>query len=206
MAIKIPPNELLTIYASGWFPMATPGGDLQLFSPDPRGVIPLDAFRVPHGSKKIVADPAWETRLDTCFAEVVSACAQREETWIDDRIFTSYCDLHAVGHAHSVEIWKDGCLAGGLYGVRLGAAFFGESMFNRIPGASKAALVQLVAILQERGFLLLDIQWTTPHLALFGATAIPRQNYLDQLRRAVATNATWPGSSRQSARWPCAGT
>jgi leucyl/phenylalanyl-tRNA---protein transferase len=201
MATKIPPRELLALYAGGWFPMAGPDGDIRLHSPDPRGILPLDGFRVPHGSRKAVRDPAWETRVDTCFGEVVAMCARRREgTWIDARIMASYLALHGEGFAHSVEIWRDGRLAGGLYGVRLGAAFFGESMFHVVPGASKAALAALVERLRCGGFHLLDIQWVTPHLARFGATAIPRARYLDLLGRALRTRGEWNPS--RTARQP----
>jgi leucyl/phenylalanyl-tRNA---protein transferase len=195
MATKIPPRELLALYAEGWFPMAGPDGTIQIHSPDPRGILPLDAFHVPHGSRRAVRDPAWEIRIDTCFDEVVACCARRREgTWINRCIMASYHALHLGGVAHSVEIWRDGLLAGGLYGVRLGGAFFGESMFHRVPGASKAALSALVGRLRRGGFLLLDIQWVTPHLARFGATAIPRDRYLELLARALRIPAVWDPS------------
>lgn len=180
--------------------MASPEGDIRLFSPEPRGIIPLESFHIPHGTKKTLADPAWEIRVDTCFPEVIAACAHREETWIDHTIFSSYCDLHLAGHAHSIEVWREGRLAGGLYGVRLQAAFFGESMFHRVPGASKVALVELVRILRQGGFRLLDIQWITPHLAHFGATAIPRQMYLGQLHNALQSTAEWLPDSQACAK------
>lgn len=190
MATLIPPQELLGLYAGGWFPMAMPDGSLRCFSPDPRGIIPLDGFHVPHGSKKILRDPAWEVRQDTAFEEVVRACADRPETWIDEVILQSYLALYALGQAHSVEVWRDGQLAGGLYGVRLGAAFFGESMFSRVPGASKVALSRLVEAMKAGGFQLLDTQWLTPHLATFGAVEITRAAYLARLRRALRKTAT----------------
>jgi leucyl/phenylalanyl-tRNA--protein transferase len=130
--------------------------------------------------------------MDTAFAEVMLACAEREETWIDGTIFRSYVALHQAGHAHSVEVWRDGQLAGGLYGVRIGAAFFGESMFHRVTDASKVALCHLIAMLKAGGFRLLDTQWVTPHLARFGAVEIPRPVYLRMLTAAVATPAKWP--------------
>lgn len=191
MANRIPPRELLGLYASGWFPMGMEDGSIRCFSPDPRGIIPLDGFHIPHGTKRTVRDPRWEYRLDTRFQEVVCSCAEREETWIDECILESYLGLHEMGHAHSVEVWHDGKLAGGLYGVRLGAAFFGESMFHRETGASKAALTYLVEMLRTGGFLLLDTQWITPHLARFGAIEIPRNDYLLKLGEAIRTRATW---------------
>ena len=138
MANIIPPETMLDFYRRGVFPMAV-DGELRLFSPDPRGVIPLDGFRIPHGSRKILRDPAWEVSVNEAFEEIVLGCAERDETWIDETIFLTYGELHHLGHAHSVEVWREGELAGGLYGVAIGAAFFGESMFSRLPGASKVA-------------------------------------------------------------------
>ena len=184
MATIIPPDILLDFYRRGVFPMAM-DGELRLFSPDPRGVIPLEKFRIPHGSRKILRDSAWKVTVNGAFEEVVLGCAERDETWIDETIFGSYAELHRLGHAHSVEVWRDGELAGGLYGVAIGAAFCGESMFSRVPGASKVALANLVERLRGRGFVLLDTQWVTPHLEKFGACEIPRSEYLEKLAKAV---------------------
>ena len=184
MANIIPPDILLDFYRRGVFPMAM-DGELRLFSPEPRGVIPLEKFRIPHGSRKTLRDPAWKVTVNGAFEEVVLGCAEREETWIDETIFGSYAELHHLGHAHSVEVWRDGELAGGLYGVAIGAAFCGESMFSHVPGASKVALANLVERLRGRGFMLLDTQWVTPHLEKFGACEIPRSEYLEQLAKAV---------------------
>lgn len=188
MANMIPRETLLGFYRQGVFPMAGPDG-LRLFSPDPRGILPLAEFHVPHGTRRAWKETGWELRVDTCFPEVMLACAEREETWIDETIFRSYVALHHAGHAHSVEIWNGGRLAGGLYGVRIGAAFFGESMFHRITNASKLALCCLVALLKRGGFQLLDIQWVTPHLERFGAVEIPRPVYLRMLASAVDARA-----------------
>lgn len=185
MAILIPPEELLGLYASGWFPMAMEDGSIRCFSPDPRTVIPLDEFHIPHGTRKTLKDPAWEIRIDTVFEEVMRGCAEREETWISEPLLQCYVALHKAGFAHSVEVWRDNALAGGLYGVRLGGAFFGESMFHRQTGASKVALVTLVRRLREKGFRLLDTQWTTPHLLKFGAKEISRKSYLNQLKTCI---------------------
>jgi len=184
MATIIPPDILLDFYRRGVFPMAM-NGELRLFSPDPRGVIPLEKFHIPHGSRKTLRDPAWKVTVNAAFEEVVLGCAERDETWIDETIFGSYAELHHLGHAHSVEVWRDGELAGGLYGVAIGAAFCGESMFSRVPGASKVALANLVERLRGRGFVLLDTQWVTPHLEKFGACEIPRSEYLEQVAKAV---------------------
>lgn len=191
MATLIPSKDLLSLYRSGWFPMAMEDGSIRCFSPDPRGILPLDTFRIPHGSRKILQDPGWELRLDTDFESVIRDCAARDETWIDEVIVQSYLALHREGLAHSVETWRDGRLVGGLYGLAMGAAFFGESMFSREPGASKVALVHLVDLLRRGKFLLLDIQWTTPHLEKFGAEALPRKEYLIRLREALGSSARW---------------
>jgi len=182
----IAPDFLLNAYAQGIFPMAMPEGDLAWFSPDPRGVLPLDAFHLPHGLMRALKKKQFEMRCNTAFEAVMRACAEREDTWIDDEILSSYVELHRLGFAHSVEAWSDGELVGGLYGVALGGAFFGESMFHRETDASKVALHALVERLKERRFVLLDLQWVTPHLATFGAIEIPRRDYLKQLRAALA--------------------
>lgn len=194
----IPVETLLGFYRSGVFPMAGPEG-MRLFSPDPRGIIPLNDFRIPHGTRRALLDVKWDVRVDTAFEEVMLACAEREETWIDETIFHSYSELHRAGHAHSVEVWRDGKLAGGLYGVKLGAAFFGESMFHRVTDASKVALCHLVEMLRRGGFQLLDTQWVTSHLAQFGAIEIPRMAYLRMLADSLHTPASLrPPSGRIS--------
>ena len=188
MANMIPPELLLDFYRKGIFPMAV-DGEVRLFSPNPRGIIPLDEFRIPHGTRKTLKDPAWELKLNTAFREVMLGCAERDETWIDEGIFQSYTALHDLGHAHSIEIWRDGSLAGGLYGVQIGGVFFGESMFHRVPGASKVAICRLVEMMRAGGFLLLDTQWVTSHLEKFGAKEIARSEYLDLLNAALEINA-----------------
>ena len=188
MANMIPPELLLDFYRKGIFPMAV-DGEVRLFSPNPRGIIPLDGFRIPHGTRKTLKDPAWELKLNTAFREVMLGCAERDETWIDEGIFQSYTALHDLGHAHSIEIWRDGSLAGGLYGVQIGGVFFGESMFHRVPGASKVAICRLVEMMRAGGFLLLDTQWVTSHLEKFGAKEIARSEYLDLLNAALEISA-----------------
>jgi leucyl/phenylalanyl-tRNA--protein transferase len=185
---------LLSAYASGWFPMAIAPGEIRWFSPDPRGIIPLETFHVPKRLARVVRSGRFDVRIDTDFAGVMRGCAERREpegTWIDDEIFESYVALHREGYAHSVEAWQDGALAGGLYGVSLGGAFFGESMFHRTADASKVALAALVERLRARSFLLLDTQWVTDHLSQFGATEIPRRRYLRLLNSAMAINASF---------------
>lgn len=191
MAMLIPAEMLLRAYCGGIFPMAVEPGEIRWFAPDPRGILPLEDFHVPHGAKKVLRDPAWEVRVDTDFDGVMRACSDREETWIDDSIRRSYGALFEIGHAHSVEVWRDGELAGGLYGVSIGGVFFGESMFSRVSGGSKVALVSLVKILRAGGYGLLDIQWLTPHLATFGAMEIPRAEYEARLRDALTLSATF---------------
>jgi leucyl/phenylalanyl-tRNA---protein transferase len=168
--------------------MAVEPGDIRWYSPDPRGIIPLDTFHAPKRLNRIVRQKRFEVRVDSDFAAVIRACADRQDdegSWIDDEILESYCALHAAGIAHSVETWQDGTLVGGLYGVALGGAFFGESMFHRVTDASKVALVALVERLGARGYRLLDTQWVTEHLLQFGAVEIPRRRYLRLLEEAL---------------------
>ncbi len=184
-AAVLPPDLLLQAYAQGMFPMAMESGELGWFSPDPRGIIPIRDFHVPHGMKKLLRDAPFEIRINTAFTTVMRGCAKRDTTWISDTILRSYARLHELGFAHSVEAWQGRRLAGGLYGVSIGGAFFGESMFSLEPGASKFALHALVCRLEERGFTLLDTQWVTSHLRMFGAHEIPRADYMLRLRQAL---------------------
>lgn len=182
----IPPDLLLNAYAQGVFPMAHEG-EIQWFSPERRGLIPLDErFHIPHGLKRALRRKPFEIRIDTAFRETMLACADREETWIDVTILESYCELHRLGFAHSVECWDADGLQGGLYGVELPGVFFGESMFSRRTDASKIALVALVERLRERGFHLLDTQWMTGHLSQFGGYELPRGRYHSALAEAMA--------------------
>ncbi len=179
---------LLTAYCQGIFPMAVNQlGDLRWFSPDPRALIPLDErFHVPHGLKRTLKKQRFVVTVDENFEEVMRACSTAHgATWISQGIIRAYGQLHRQGFAHSVEVRLDGKLAGGLYGVHLRGAFFGESMFHRVTDASKVALVALVERLRAGGFLLLDTQWTTPHLEQFGAFEIPRSDYLQLLEAAL---------------------
>lgn len=188
----IPADLLVSAYASGWFPMAVQPGDIRWYSPDPRGIIPLDGFHVPARLARVVRSRRFRIEIDRDFPAVIQACAVADRddeeggTWIDHEIMESYCALHRAGLAHSVEAWQGEQLAGGLYGVALGGAFFGESMFHRVTDASKVALVALVDRLRARGHRLLDIQWVTPHLARFGAIEIPRRRYLKLLEEALS--------------------
>lgn len=181
----IEPRVLLTAYCSGIFPMGMENGRLSWFSPDPRGIIPVDDFHIPRSARAELKRHAFEIRANTSFSEVVRHCSSRAETWITKEIASSYALLHKMGYAHSVEAWHDNVLVGGLYGVSIGGAFFGESMFSVVTGGSKAALVWLMEHLRSRGYILHDTQWTTPHLSLFGGREIPRDDYLKVLERAV---------------------
>jgi leucyl/phenylalanyl-tRNA--protein transferase len=181
----IDPDLLLQGYRLGVFPMAMNNDSIEWFSPDPRAVLPLEDFHVPHALRRLVRRKPFEIAIDKAFPAVIRACAERENTWINRDIIESYTRLHELGHAHSVEAWKENQLAGGLYGVVVGGAFFGESMFHRVTDASKIALVALVEHLRARKFALLDTQWLTPHLQQFGGIQISRGHYLRLLRRAI---------------------
>jgi leucyl/phenylalanyl-tRNA---protein transferase len=190
-------DVLVSAYASGWFPMAVGENDIRWFSPDPRGVIPLDTFHVSKRLARVIRRGTFEIEINRSFEEVIRACALADRdpddagTWIDQEIFESYCALHDAGFAHSVEAWQGGKLAGGLYGVALGGAFFGESMFHYVTDASKVALAALVERLRARGFTLLDTQWTTEHLEQFGALEIPRVRYLRLLSQALELDCSF---------------
>lgn len=196
----IPSDLLVSAYASGWFPMAVAPGEIRWYSPDPRGVIPLDGFHLSSRLARVLRSGRFHIEIDRDFPAVIRACAEADRherherhednagTWIDDDILESYCALHRAGLAHSVEAWQGGRLEGGLYGVALGGAFFGESMFHHATDASKVALAALVHRLRARGHRLLDIQWITPHLERFGAIEIPRRRYLKLLEEALSVD------------------
>ena len=187
-AISLDPALVIRAYREGIFPMAVENGQIGWFSPDPRGILPLESFHVPSRLARVVRSGDFDITVNRAFEAVMRACADRPGTgtWISEEIFQCYVALHRLGLAHSVEAWRQGELAGGLYGVHLGGAFFGESMFHRVRDASKVALVALVDRLQRRGFRLLDTQWVTPHLEQFGAMEIPRKEYLKRLKAALA--------------------
>ncbi len=197
---------MLEAYRLGAFPMGdtAEGGPIRWYSPDPRGIIPLEGFHVPRRLADKVRSRVFEVTTDRAFEAVIRACAEprpppgEQESWIDERIVSSYVGLHRAGHAHSVEAWSHGAggpeLVGGLYGVHIGAAFFAESKFHR-PGmgtdASKVCLARLVMHLRARGFELLDVQMWNPHLAQFGCVEVARSGYLEQLRAACAKSVSW---------------
>ncbi len=177
---------LLMAYSNGYFPMAdAESGEIGWYSPDPRAILDLERFRIPRSLRLTMKKEPFDIHINKSFKETIRACAMREETWISKEIIEAYCRLHEEGYAHSVEAWKGDQLVGGLYGVAIGGAFFGESMFSFERDASKVALVALVRRLRERGFLLLDTQFITPHLARFGAVEISRKEYLTRLATAL---------------------
>jgi leucyl/phenylalanyl-tRNA--protein transferase len=189
----ITPALLVQAYQQGVFPMGMDDGHIGWFSPDPRGIMPLDTFHVPQRLQRVMRSSGFTTTINRDFVGVMRACASDREdgTWMTEELLAAYVGLHTRGLAHSVEVWRNGALVGGLYGVHLGGAFFGESMFHTETDASKVALVTLVERLRTRGFVLLDIQWVTPHLARFGAVEIPRDQYLIRLAEALGVRATF---------------
>lgn len=195
---------LLRAYAMGIFPMARSRTDQRLYwiDPDQRGILPLETFHLPRSLRKTLRRGAFDIRVDTAFERVMQSCAEatgdRPDTWINDEIVRLFVELHHLGMAHSVETWREDRLVGGLYGLSLGSAFFGESMFSRETDASKVALVDLVARLKRAGYRLLDTQFVTEHLSRFGAQEIPRHQYLKLLGAAVDVPAVFP---RGPVRW-----
>ena len=196
------PEKLLMAYANGYFPMALNKEDPELywFSPEERGVLPLETFNIPRGLKRSMKMRPYRITVDTAFEQVIRACgtltADRHETWINEHIVTLYTEAFTLGHAHSIEVWEQETLVGGLYGISLGGAFFGESMFSRAADASKMALVHLVEILREAGYELLDTQYVNDHLLQFGVEAWPKARYMTKLEKAL--NASPNPSTRFS--------
>lgn len=195
MSVRLTPDLLVRAYASGVFPMAESAASDEIFwvQPRRRGIFPLDRLHVSRSLAKAVRQERFDVRINSAFRSVMQCCAelddQRRETWINRTILDSYVSLHDAGFAHSVECWRDGELVGGLYGVSLKAAFFGESMFSRATDASKVALVHLVARLRAGGYQLLDTQFTTPHLVSLGAVDVSRSHYEKKLKAALASEA-----------------
>lgn len=189
--LGITPEIMLRGYASGVFPMAEARDDPELFWVDPkrRGILPLDGFHTSRSLARRLRRNDYRITLNNAFASVVGACADRDETWINDTIHDLYLKLHQAGYAHSLEVWQGNALAGGVYGISLNAAFFGESMFSRATDASKVALAYLVARLRDTGFSLFDTQFITPHLASLGAIEISRKAYHARLATALGATA-----------------
>ncbi|APH55272.1 Leucyl/phenylalanyl-tRNA--protein transferase [Granulibacter bethesdensis] len=196
-AFEITPELILQAYRAGLFPMAETreGARLYWLDPEERGILPLDGFHLPRRLLRTVLADRFEVRIDSDFPAVIHACAAprqgRMDSWINAEIKRLFIDLHQIGHAHSVEAWQDGKLVGGLYGMVLGAVFFGESMFSTVRDASKVALTHLVARLRLGGFRLLDTQFVTTHLTQFGAMEIPREAYRQRLAASVDIRADW---------------
>jgi len=186
MRWDLSPQRLLTGYMVGIFPMADDAGKVHWLAPDPRAIIELDSLKVSRSLRSVIRRGLFEMRINTAFSDVITACADRPDgTWISPQIRDAYTELHVRGFAHSVEAWKDDVLSGGLYGVAIGGAFFGESMFHVATDASKVAMVHLVERMRQRGMTLLDVQFMTKHLRRFGAVEIPRRDYEHRLRDAV---------------------
>jgi len=181
------PDNMLRLYASGAFPMAdAETGNINWYLPEIRTIIPLNNYNIPRTAKKVIAEENFEIRFDTDFEAVLNGCADRESTWISDELKSAYRRLKKRGHIHTVESWKDGKLVGGLYGVTFRGAFFGESMFSKVSQASKAALAALLKHLKEKEFVLLDVQYMTEHLKMFGAVEISFEEYTRLLHKAYA--------------------
>jgi leucyl/phenylalanyl-tRNA--protein transferase len=171
------PGNMLRLYASGAFPMADDNGKISWFMPEIRTIIPLDNYNIPRSLKKILSGNDFEFKFDTDYINVIRSCADREKTWISEELIEAYMRLYRRGYLHTVETWKNGKLVGGLYGVTFRGAFFGESMFSKVQQASKAALIKLIEHLNAKDFLLLDVQYMTPHLKMFGAVEIGFEEY-----------------------------
>jgi len=201
--VTLTPELLLRAYAVGVFPMAESAHSQTIywFDPEMRGIIPLDQPHIGRRLRRTVRQGRFEVRVDTALDQVIAACAEpardRPNTWINDDVIRAYCALAANGFAHSVECWQEGELVGGLYGVALGAAFFGESMFSRVRDASKVALVHLMARLRHGGFTLLDTQFVTRHLMQFGAIEVPREVYRERLALAMARDGRFYSGSEE---------
>jgi leucyl/phenylalanyl-tRNA--protein transferase len=193
--MMLTPQILLKAYSCGLFPMSESADDPELFWVDPevRGIIPLDKFHIPRSLKKVINRGIFDIKINKDFPQVMRECAKetddRPTTWINDTILKLYHELHLTGHAHSIEAWKDGELVGGLYGVSLGSAFFGESMYSRVTDASKVCLAFLVKYMIKNNFTLLDTQFTTDHLIRFGAVDIPRDVYSILLSKAMEVHS-----------------
>lgn len=195
MTNKVPelldPILVINAYAQGIFPMADHFGRIRWYAPDPRAILEHHNLQISRSLRATLRKSVYEVRMDTDFETVMRCCAKREETWINESFISAYTQLHYAGFAHCVEAWRDGELVGGLYGVALGGAFMGESMFSRAADASKVCLVALVEHLKARGYVLHDVQFWTPHLARLGVTEIPRKLYERRLREALRLKCVW---------------
>ncbi len=187
---KLEPEDLLLGYINGIFPMAEPNGTIYWYSPDPRCIIPINTYKITHSLKPILNKKIFEVRFNTCFKEVITACAKprttETDTWISEEIIQAYTSLNKLGYAISVEVFKDNILVGGLYGIIIGKAFFGESMFYTVPNASKVAFHSLMELLQENNFVLLDSQFINDNVKRYGAIEIPKNEYIKLLKKATS--------------------
>ncbi len=192
---KITTEDLIYGYINGIFPMADPDGTVFWYSPDPRAVIPIESYRPPRSLRPILNRNVFDIRINTAFESVMRHCARPrgndDETWISEELIEAYSGLHRLGLAHSVEAWQNGKLAGGLYGVSIGSAFFGESMFYTVPNASKVAFHYLIERLRQRRFSLLDTQFINDNVKRYGATEIPKKDYLNQLQEAITRKVSF---------------
>ncbi len=186
------PENMLRLYASGAFPMAEEKtGEINWYMPEIRTIIPLDNFNIPRSLKKFLETSDFKFKYDNDFLSVVKNCADRETTWISEKLIDAYLKLHKLGHIHTVETWQKGKLVGGLYGVAFRGAFFGESMFSKVEQASKAALAKLIERLNENSFVILDVQYMTEHLKMFGAAEISFEEYQQLIFKAYQKNCTF---------------
>ena len=185
------PILVINAYAQGIFPMADHYGRIRWYAPDPRAILEHENLYISRSLRATLRKKVYEVNIDSAFESVMRHCAEREDTWINESFISTYTHLHYAGLAHSVEAWQNGDLVGGLYGVSLGGAFIGESMFSRVTDASKVCLVALVEHLKARGFVLHDVQYWTPHLATLGVTEIPRKQYERRLRAALRLECSW---------------
>jgi leucyl/phenylalanyl-tRNA---protein transferase len=197
MYLKVPepldPILIINAYAQGIFPMGDRSGRIRWYAPNPRAILEHENLHVSRSLRATIRKGIYEMCMDTSFEKVMRCCAERDDTWINETFITAYTQLHYAGLAHSVEAWTDGVLVGGLYGVSLGGAFMGESMFSHATDASKVCLVALVEHLKARGYVLHDVQFWTPHLAMLGVTEIPRRVYERRLKEALCLKCTWSG-------------
>ena len=185
------PENMITLYARGAFPMADETGEIDWYMPEIRTVIPLNNFNIPRSLKKFYSESDFEYRFDFSTMDVVKNCADRSTTWISDELIAAYKGLHDLDYLHSVEVFQNNRLVGGLYGVSYKGAFFGESMFSNVPQSSKCALVKLIERLNEKGFVLLDVQYQTEHLKMFGAVEIPFEEYSNLLVKSYSKNISF---------------
>jgi leucyl/phenylalanyl-tRNA--protein transferase len=189
--ILLQPENMVTLYSRGAFPMADEDGKLNWYLPDIRTIIPLDNYNVPRSLRKFMEKSGFEYRFDYDYLSVIRNCADRETTWISEKLIAAYNRLYKLGYLHSVEVWKDNLLVGGLYGVAVRGAFFGESMFSKVTQASKSALVKLIEHLIEKDFTVLDVQYQTEHLNMFGATEISFEEFDKLLNKAYQKNCAF---------------